>query len=202
MYKCWWLWWLNFDCDDKWKDRQTLVILELLWQLKKKNCKVSWWNYFVRFWFPCVYRIATALTMNQCRLVPKDRGQTWWCQRYSRGGRVSWAPWWTGWGCPPWTRSCQQLALEECWHRCLWHTEVDHSLARPKIIYFTKIWRHSAETVFFHFGGNLPFHVSQGKCTRNLWFRLHLYLLSYCQTKYDNENKDTKHLLKLFGSDM
>ena len=40
MYKCWWLWWLNVDYDDKWTDRQTLVIVELLWQLKKKNCKV------------------------------------------------------------------------------------------------------------------------------------------------------------------
>ena len=42
----------------------------------------------------------------------------------------------------------------------------------------------------------------QGKCTRNFWFRLHLSLLSHCQTKYDNQNKETKHLLKLFGSDM
>ena len=27
-------------------------------------------------------------------------------------------------------------------------------------------------------------------------------LISYCNTKYDNQNKETKHLLKLFGSDM
>ena len=31
---------------------------------------------------------------------------------------------------------------------------------------------------------------------------LHLSWLSYCETKYDNQNKETKHLLKLFGYDM
>ena len=40
----------------------------------------------------------------------------------------------------------------------------------------------------------------QGNCTRKLLYQLHLNLLSYCQTKYDNQNKETKHLLKLFGS--
>ena len=43
---------------------------------------------------------------------------------------------------------------------------------------------------------------NQGKCTRKLLYWLHLSLLSYCQTKYDSQNKETKHLLKLFGSDM
>ena len=31
---------------------------------------------------------------------------------------------------------------------------------------------------------------------------LHFSLLSYCRTKYDNQNKVTKHILKLFGSDV
>ena len=47
----------------------------------------------------------------------------------------------------------------------------------------------------------IEFPSPKGQCTRKLLYQLHLSLLSYCHTKYHNQNEETKHLLKLFGSD-
>ena len=47
----------------------------------------------------------------------------------------------------------------------------------------------------------IEFPSPQGQCTRKLLYQLHLSLFSYCHTKYHNQNEETKHLLKLFGSD-
>ena len=109
------------------------------------------------------------LTMNQCRWVPKGKEQTWWCQRCSQGGRASWAPWWMGWECPPWSQSCQRLSREGYWHLCLSHIVMDHSLARPR------------NGSFIKFEGIVPpfYYFSQLECLLSL--NLSIFLAN---TKY------------------
>ena len=65
------------------------------------------------------------------------------------------------------------------------------SLIATYVVYFVEEWPPKSLWV------RRPFleWPTQVRCTRNVWFRLHLSLLSYCRTKYDNHNKETKHLL-------
>ena len=50
--------------------------------------------------------------------------------------------------------------------------------------------------------GNIYIHKAGFKQIVKLLYWLHLTSLSYCQTKCDKQNKETKHLLKLCGSDI
>ena len=47
-----------------------------------------------------------------------------------------------------------------------------------------------------------PVSAGQGTSIQKLKCQTPMPGLSYCQTKYDNQNRLTEHLLKLSGSDL